>query len=284
MSTALSRLFNIDGMTGVITGAGGTLCGIMAEHLAGLGANVALLDLDQDASRRRAHVIEASGGCARPYRCDVLDRAECVQVAARVSADLGPVDFLINGAGGNHPSASTDSPFAESDPDGTGAPPEFCSLAESAYRRVFDLNYFGTLVPSQVFGEGMARRERGSIINISSLNAITPLTKIPAYATAKSAVASLTKWMAVHFSRVGVRVNALAPGFFMTEQLRYLHTDPKTGEPTERSRHILSQTPFQRYGRPEELVGAVVWLISDASSFVSGALVPIDGGFSSYSI
>lgn len=284
MTTTTSELFNVTGKRGVITGAGGDLCGTMAEHLAAFGAEVALLDLDLRKAERRASGIRDAGGRATAYQCDVLDAEALREVAEAIRSSWGRIDFLINGAGGNHPSATTSRPFVE--PEDLSDPEEvdFSRIPEESFRKVFDLNYMGTILPTQVFGSEIARAGKGSIINISSLNAITPLTKIPAYATGKAAVASFTKWLAVHYAHLGVRVNALAPGFFMTEQLRFLHTDQATGEPTERSRQIMAQTPFGRYGEPAELVGTVVWLLSEASSFVTGALIPVDGGFAAYSI
>lgn len=284
MSRSTSQLFDVTGKRGVITGAGGELCGTMAEHLAAFGAEVALLDLNLEKAEERAAAIRDGGGKATAYQCDVLDRGAIEKVAERIRSSWDGIDFLINGAGGNHPSATTSAPFVEAgdleDPEYV----DFSRIPEASFRKVFDLNYMGTILPTQVFGADMARAGRGSIINISSLNAINPLTKIPAYATGKAAVASFTKWLAVHYAHLGVRVNAIAPGFFMTEQLRFLHTDQSTGEPTERSKEIIAQTPFRRYGDPEELVGTVVWLLTEASSFVTGTLIPVDGGYAVYSI
>lgn len=284
MVTSISELFNVTGKRGIITGAGGELCGTMAEHLAAFGAEVALLDLDLKKAERRAKAIRESGGKATAYQCDVLDTKGLTEIESAIRSSWDRIDFLINGAGGNHPSATTSDPFVElehlADPERV----DFSRIPEDSFRKVFDLNYMGTILPTQVFGAGIAEAGGGSIINISSLNAITPLTKIPAYATGKAAVASFTKWLAVHYAHLGVRVNALAPGFFMTEQLRYLHTDQATGEPTARSKQIIAQTPFGRYGKPSELVGTVVWLMSEGSSFVTGTLIPVDGGFAAYSI
>lgn len=297
MQQFTDSLFDISGKVGVVTGAGGELCGTMAVHLASRGAIIVLLDINLDAAEARVEKIRGNGGEASAYSCNVLDRTRLEEINEELADRYGKIDFLINGAGGNHPSATTDGPFAtvdRSDSEGAresaragdvqGGTHTFLDLPEEGYRKVFDLNYMGTVLPSQVFARSMLHAGAGCIVNISSLNALTPLTKIPAYATAKAAVANLTRWLAVHFAHSGIRVNALAPGFFMTEQLRFLHTDRQTGEPTARSKQIIQQTPFGRYGEPAELVGTVVWLLSEASSFVTGTLIPVDGGFSSYSL
>jgi NAD(P)-dependent dehydrogenase (short-subunit alcohol dehydrogenase family) len=191
--------------------------------------------------------------------------------------------LLINGAGGNDPRGSTSVEFEE--PAGAGATAQsFFDLDPAGFRRVFDLNFMGTFLATQVFARGMVAKGKGSIVNISSMGAFMPLTKVAAYSAAKAAVSNFTRWLAVHFSHVGIRVNALAPGFFMTEQLRFLHIDPKTGEFLPRARQVIAHTPMGRYGQPDDLIGALVWLLSDASGFVTGVVVPVDGGFSSYSI
>jgi NAD(P)-dependent dehydrogenase (short-subunit alcohol dehydrogenase family) len=193
-------------------------------------------------------------------------------------------DFLINGAGGNNPRGSTTVEMIErAELDAPGLK-TFFDIEPDGVRDTFDLNFLGTLLPTQAFTKGMVQRGSGSVLNISSLNALTPLTKIPAYSAAKAAVANFTRWLAVHFARAGVRVNALAPGFFLTEQLRFLHFDRETGQPSERARKTIAHTPMGRYGEPEDLLGAVIWLLSDSAGFVTGTVIPIDGGFSSYSI
>jgi NAD(P)-dependent dehydrogenase (short-subunit alcohol dehydrogenase family) len=283
--------FDVSTMTYAITGAGGALCGVMASSLAQRGAKVALLDIDLQAAEARAREIRAAGGQAIAVECDVLDEQALEQAAADVE-QWGPVDAVINGAGGNHPSGSTMNEFAtledlariESHRDGLPGARTFFDIPISGFRRVFDLNFFGTVLPTRAFGKRMASRGGGTVLNMSSMSALTPLTKVGAYSAAKGAVANLTRWLAVHLAPVGVRVNALAPGFFMTEQLRFLHVDQETGEYTPRAQAVIAHTPMRRYGEPEELVGAVIWLTTEASSFVTGIVVPIDGGFSSYSI
>jgi NAD(P)-dependent dehydrogenase (short-subunit alcohol dehydrogenase family) len=276
--------FCLRGRVAAITGAAGELCGCMAAALGEIGVKVALLDINEGKAQAKAAEIREAGGEAMGLACDVLDEEVIGACFRRIEESWGAPGILINGAGGNHPSGSTDREFLErSDLD----EPElktFFRLETDGFRRVFDLNFLGTFLPTQVFAEGMARAGGGTVLNISSMNAFTPLTKIPAYAAAKAAVSNFTQWLAVHFAHVGIRVNAIAPGFLMTEQLKFLHIDQKTGELTARARKVIAHTPMGRYGEPEELLGTVVWLLSDASRFVTGVVVPIDGGFSSYSI
>ncbi len=276
--------FGIEGKTAVITGGGGALCGTMAAELARRGAKVAVLDLKLEAAERTAGSIGEAGGAARAYACDVLDRTGLDRIREDLAAVWGEPDFLINGAGGNDPRGTADAEFLEpADLDREGVR-TFFDLDPDGFRAVFDLNFFGTVLPTQVFAEGMVRRGSGSIVNISSMSALSPLTKVGAYSAAKAAVANFTRWLAVHFSHAGVRVNALAPGFFMTEQLRFLHVDQATGEYTPRAKKVIAHTPMGRYGDPGDLTGTLLWLLSDASRFVTGTVIPIDGGFSSYSI
>jgi NAD(P)-dependent dehydrogenase (short-subunit alcohol dehydrogenase family) len=240
-----------------------------------------VLDLNAEKAEARAGTIRAAGGEARAFPCSVLDDAGLRKAREEVCALWGPPDYLINGAGGNDPRASTTAEFVEAGgTEGAG----FFDLGVEEFGQVFDLNFLGTYLPTRVFAADMAASRKGSIVNISSLSALTPLTKVVAYSAAKAAVANFTRWLAVHLSRVGVRVNALAPGFFMTEQLRFLHVDAQTGEYTPRAKKVIAHTPMGRYGEPSDLLGAVVWLLSDASRFVTGIVVPIDGGFSAYSI
>ena len=192
--------------------------------------------------------------------------------------------ILINGAGGNHPSGSVDSDFFEAGDTGIPDMKTFFNLPTEGFRRVLELNFLGTVLPTKVFAKGMVEKGRGSILNMSSMSAGTPLTRVAAYSAAKAAVSNFTRWLAVYFAKTGIRVNALAPGFLMTEQLRFLHIDRDTGEYTPRAKKVLAHTPMERYGDPEELIGAMLWLLSDASNFVTGTIVPIDGGFSSYTI
>lgn len=287
----MKDLFDITGNVYAITGAAGALCGVMATELAARGARVALLDIDIAAAQQRARAIVAAGGEAIALRCDVLNEATIGAAADEMEAAWGPPNVLINGAGGNHPSGSTTETVATRDllehPTSDGEQPErttFFDVPLEGFQRVFDLNFLGTVLPSRVIGRRMAARGGGSIVNMSSMSALTPLTKVGAYGAAKTAVASITRWLAVHLAPVAIRVNALAPGFFMTEQLRFLHIDAHTGELTPRAQAVVEHTPMARYGEPEELVGAVIWLTTRASSFVTGVVLPIDGGFSSYSI
>ncbi len=276
----LEELYDVRGRAAVITGAGGALCGALADGLASLGVRVAVLDVNAEKAEARAERIRRAGGDARAYPCSVLDEAGLGSVLEDVGARWGRLDFLINGAGGNDPRASTSEDFFERAEQRGG----FFDLGLEEFGEVFDLNFLGTFAPCKVFGAAMARSRAGSIVNISSMSALTPLTRVAAYSAAKAAVANFTRWLAVHLSHAGVRVNALAPGFFMTEQLRFLHIDAATGEYTPRAKKVIAHTPMGRYGEPEDLLGTVVWLLSDASKFVTGIVVPIDGGFSSYSI
>ena len=280
----LDDFFSVRDRVAVVTGGGGALCGEMAQSLGQLGARVAVLDLKLEAASARADQIRAEGGIAEPICCNVLEEEDLRRAGDRVGDLWGPTDILINGAGGNYPRGSTSTEFLEKSDVGRSDAGTFFDLGLDGFRATFDLNFIGTFLPTKVFSAGMVRRGVGSIINIASLNAVTPLTKIPAYSAAKAAVANFTRWLAVHFARTGVRVNALVPGFFMTEQLKFLHVDRTTGDFTPRARMAIGHTPMGRYGLPEDLVGAVIWLASDASSFVTGTLVTIDGGFTAYSL
>ena len=266
--------FDVQDQVVVITGGGGILCGVMARALGAEGAKIAVLDLREDAARTVADAITRAGGTAIALPCDVLDKASLEQACDAVIKNFGTVDVLINGAGGNKKEATTSPEMS------------FFDLPADAVQWVFNLNFIGTLLPSQVFGKVMAEKRTGIILNISSMAAFSPLTKVAAYSAAKAAVSNFTTWLAVHLSQnysPKIRVNALAPGFFLTEQNRYLLVDEQTGEPTARGRTIIGQTPMGRYGDPEELVGAVIWLLSDAASFVHGTVIPIDGGFNAFS-
>ncbi len=280
----LEQLFDVRGRTAVITGAGGALAGTMAEALGGLGVKVAILDLNPQSAEAKAESIRRNGGEARAFPCSVLDEAQLEGVRAAVEALWGVPDYLVNGAGGNNPKATTANEYLEAADLDRDDLLSFFNIGMKDFDAAFALNFTGTLLPTRAFAKGMARRGSGSIVNIASMNSFVPLTKIVAYSAAKAAVANFTKWLSVHFAHVGIRVNALAPGFFMTEQLRYMHIDPKTGEYTPRARKVVAHTPMGRYGEPEELVGTLVWLLSDASRFVTGNVVPIDGGYSSYTI
>lgn len=276
-------LFDLQGKVCVITGAGGALCGVMATQLAQRGAKVALLDIDIEAASANAVPIEKSGGSALPLACNVLEKNQLTQCCEKIVEHWGNVDCLITGAGGNDPRGSTENEFFSASPADSGSQNLF-SLDVDGFSHVFDLNFMGTFLTIQVFGQVMAAAEKGSILTISSMSADTPLTKVPAYSAAKAAVSNFTRWLAVHLAPTGIRINALAPGFFMTEQLRFLHVNQETGELSDRARKVIAHTPLGRYGEPEDLIGAVVWLLSDASRFVTGTVVPVDGGFSAYSI
>lgn len=265
----------------VVTGAGGVLCGYMAKEFAKAGAKVALLDLNQEAAQVFADEIIAEGGVAKAYKANVLEKENLEAVREAVLADLGPCDILINGAGGNNPRATTDNEFHATDlPEGTKT---FFDLDKSGIEFVFNLNYLGTLLPTQVFAQDMVGRPGANIINVSSMNAYTPLTKIPAYSGAKAAISNFTQWLAVHFSQVGIRCNAIAPGFLVTNQNRGLLFN-EDGTPSARAEKILRNTPMGRFGETEELIGGIFFLADENSaSFVNGVVLPIDGGFSAYS-
>ncbi len=273
---------DLTGKVAVVTGAGGVLCSAFAKVLARAGAKVALLDLNYEAADKFAQEIVAEGGTAKAYKCNVLDKDICFAVADEVEKDFGPCDILLNGAGGNNPRATTDKEYFELG-DIEGDTKSFFDLDKSGVEFVFNLNFIGTLLPTQAFARQMVGREGCNILNISSMNAYTPLTKIPAYSGAKAAISNFTQWLAVHFSKVGIRVNAIAPGFFSTAQNAALLWNPD-GTPTARTGKILAATPMGRFGQPEELNGALLFLLNnEAAGFVTGVTLPIDGGFSAYS-
>ena len=273
---------DLSGKVAVVTGAGGVLCGAFSKTLARAGAKVALLDLNDAAAEAIAAEIRAEGGIAKAYKCNVLEKDTCYAVADVVEADLGKCDILINGAGGNNPKATTDKEYFELG-DIDADTKSFFDLDAAGVGFVFNLNFLGTLIPTQAFARQMVGREGCNIINISSMNAYTPLTKIPAYSGAKAAVSNFTQWLAVHFSRVGIRVNAIAPGFFSTKQNAALLWNPD-GTPTPRTGKILAATPMGRFGESTELDGGLLFLLNnEAASFITGVVLPIDGGFSAYS-
>ena len=284
MKNSILKRFDLTGKVVAITGGGGELCGAMAEALGATGVKVAVLDINLESAEARSLTVIQSGGTAKAFRCDVLDTVQIRGCYEAVCSLWGPPDFLINGAGGNNPRATTSEEFHG--PVGSSGPAaqSFFDLDPAGFRQVFDLNFMGTFLVSQAFSQGMIEKGRGSIVNISSMSAFIPLTKVAAYSAAKAAVSNFTQWLAVHFSPTGVRVNAMAPGFFMTEQNKFLLFNQKTGEPLPRGHKVIAHTPMGRFGQPDDLIGTLVWLLSDASSFVTGVVVPIDGGFSSYSI
>ena len=273
---------DLSGKTAVVTGAGGILCGMFAKALAAAGAKVAVLDLNEAAAESVAEEIRTEGGVAKAYKCNVLEKESLENCHAAVLADLGPCDILINGAGGNNPRATTDMEYyMPGDIDAETI--SFFDLEQSGVEFVFNLNFIGTLLPTQAFAKDMLGREGCTILNVSSMNAYTPLTKIPAYSGAKAAISNFTQWLAVHFSREGIRVNAIAPGFFSTAQNKALLWN-EDGTPTARTGKILAATPMGRFGEAEELLGALYFLVDEkASSFVTGIVIPVDGGFSAYS-
>lgn len=268
--------FDLTGKVAVVTGGGGVLGGAIAQGLAGAGATIAVADLIvENANAVAARIVEARGA-ARAYPLDVFKRDSIEACCEAICADFGRVDVLINAVGGNMKDATTSPELS------------FFDMPASAIEKVVNLNLLGGCVaPSQVFVKRMLENENGgSIINISSMNAFRPLTRIPGYSAAKAAVSNFTQWLAVHLAQEyspKLRVNAVAPGFFLTEQNRFLLTDRETGEPTARGKAIISHTPMNRYGTPDDLMGTLIWLASDASRFVSGIVIPVDGGFSAFS-
>ena len=273
---------DLSGKVAVVTGAGGVLCSEFAKVLARSGAKVALLDLNFEAAQGFADEINAESGIAKAYSCNVLDKAICEAVAEQVKNDLGACDILVNGAGGNNPKATTDKEYFEIG-DIDADTKSFFDLDSEGVGFVFNLNFLGTLIPTQAFAKQMVGREGCNILNISSMNAYTPLTKIPAYSGAKAAISNFTQWLAVHFSRVGIRVNAIAPGFFSTKQNAKLLWN-EDGTPTARTGKILAATPMGRFGETAELNGTLLFLLNnDAAGFITGVVIPVDGGFSAYS-
>jgi NAD(P)-dependent dehydrogenase (short-subunit alcohol dehydrogenase family) len=284
MKSDILKRFDLTGKAAAITGGGGELCGAMAEALGAMGVKVAVLDINLEKAEARSLTVIQSGGTAKAFRCDVLDAVQVRECYEAVCSLWGPPDFLINGAGGNDPRGSTSEEFHGLAGSSVPAAQSFFDLDQAGFRQVFDLNFMGTFLVTQVFSKGMVEKGNGSIVNISSMSAFIPLTKVAAYSAAKAAVSNFTRWLAVHFSRTGIRVNALAPGFLMTEQNKFLLVNQKTGELLPRGHKVIAHTPMGRFGQPDDLIGTLVWLLSDASSFVTGVVVPIDGGFSSYSI
>ncbi len=276
---------DIKGKVAVVTGGGGILCGCMAKALAEAGVKVAVLDLRLESAQAVADAIVKAGGESAGFACNVLARESLEAACQAVSDRFGPCDILINGAGGNHPKGTTSREYLKPEEmlNETAGLTTFFDLDPEGIRFVFDLNFIGTLLPTQVFARDMAARGKGVIINISSMNAFRPLTKIPAYSAAKAGVSNFTQWLAVHMAKVGVRVNAIAPGFFLTDQNRALLTN-SDGSMTARGTTIINHTPMERYGKPEDLTGALLWLVSDsAAGFVTGTVIPVDGGFSAFS-
>ncbi|NLK41737.1 MAG: SDR family oxidoreductase [Planctomycetes bacterium] len=270
----MSDVFNLKDKGIVLTGGAGVLGSTLAEYLAQVGAKICIADYDEKRANELAQKIEANGGYALPLRINVLVRDEIESAFNCALTSMGRVDILINGAGGN----KKDATVSEILP--------FFDLPDKALRDVLDLNVMGTLIPCQVFGKHFARQKQGNILNISSMNAFRPLTKVVGYSAAKAAISNFTQWLAVYMCQnfsTEIRVNAIAPGFFLTQQNRFLLTDEKTGELTPRGKTIIDHTPMRRFGQPEDLCGTVHWLLSDAAKFVTGTVIPIDGGFNAFS-
>ncbi len=268
----------------VLTGAGGVLCSTLAKAMAKQGHKIAVLDLKKEAAEKVANEIIAAGGTAIGVVANVLEKESLESAKSEINSKLGSCDILINGAGGNHPLGTTSNPhlLEEDLLNTTEGFKTFFDLDTKGIEFVYNLNFIGTLLPTQVFAKDMVGKKGCSILNISSMNAFTPLTKIPAYSGAKAAVSNFTQWLAVHFSKVGIRVNALAPGFFLTDQNRTLLTT-ESGDLTPRGNTIIDQTPMGRFGEPEDLISTTLYLCDEASSFVTGVVIPIDGGFSAFS-
>jgi NAD(P)-dependent dehydrogenase (short-subunit alcohol dehydrogenase family) len=270
----LTKMYDFTGKTVAITGGAGVLGSEMASALAGCGASVAILDMNEEAGKALIERMGERGKQISFFKFNALDRESVAQAAQDVIKSMGKLDCLINGAGGNKPQATTSAEL------------KFFDLPTDALRWVFDLNVLGTILPSQAFGKVMAEQGYGTILNISSMNAFRPLTRIPAYSAAKAAVSNFTQWLAVHMAQEyspRIRVNAIAPGFFLTSQNRFLLTDKETGEWTARGKTIVGHTPMGRLGESRDLLGCVLWLLSPASEFVTGVVIPVDGGFSAFS-
>jgi NAD(P)-dependent dehydrogenase (short-subunit alcohol dehydrogenase family) len=276
MNEEFNKAYDFSGQSIVITGGAGVLGGEMARALVSCGASVSVMDYNLAAAQKMVDQLNqiAGGGEALAVQANVLESGTVLAAVELVLSKFGKIDGLINGAGGNKPDASTN------------AERSFFDLSQEALRWVFDLNLMGTIIPSQIVGRHMAERKQGVILNVSSMNAFRPLTRIPAYSAAKAGVSNFTQWLAVHMAQEyspNIRVNAIAPGFFLTEQNRFLLTDAETGELSPRGQKIIDHTPMGRFGKPEDLNGAVLWLMSPASAFVTGIIIPVDGGFSAYS-
>jgi len=270
---SLTGMFELGDRVAAVTGGGGALCGTMARALARAGVKVAVLDVREDAARQVVDEIVGQGGQALAIGADVLSKESLSAALAKVLAEFGTVDFLINGAGGNRPDATTSAELS------------FFDLTEKAVRFCLDLNFLGTFFPCQVFGRHFADKSEGAIVNVASMAGIRPLTRGVAYSAAKAAIANFTQWLAVHMSEnysTNIRVNAIAPGFFLTLQNRYLIWDDKKDKPTPRGQQVVDHTPLKRFGDPEDLIGTLFWLLSPAARFVHGVVVPVDGGFAAY--
>jgi NAD(P)-dependent dehydrogenase (short-subunit alcohol dehydrogenase family) len=277
----MKESLDLTGKVAVITGGAGIICSTMARALAAHGAKTVILDLNKEASVKVAAEIEKEFKTPSiGVSASVLDKSSLEAARKEIHEKFGTIDILVNGAGGNSPAATTkvEKMVGSEDPADT-----FFGLQIEGFDKVFDLNFKGTLLPSMVFGTDLVNKKSGVIVNISSMNSYRPLTKIAAYSAAKAAINNFTQWLAVHFSKMGIRVNAIAPGFLLTNQNRFLLIDEKTGDLTARGKKIINGTPMERYCTPEELNGTLLYLVSDMSKFVTGIIIPVDGGFSAYS-
>lgn len=273
---------DLNGKVCAITGGAGVLGSAICESLAAVGIKLAILDINKEsADKVAAQLIAKHGTECIGIEANVLDKQSLIEAKKKIEGQLGEVEILINGAGGNSPKATTQLEQIE-EKDLNDLDKSFFGLEIDGFDKVFALNFTGTLLPSMVFAEEMAKKQSGVILNISSMNSYSPLTKIPAYSAAKASINNFTQWLAVHLAKVGVRVNAIAPGFFLTNQNRFLLVDEKTGNPTPRGNKIISNTPMGKYGEPEDLQGAVLFLLSDISRFITGIVIPVDGGYSAF--
>lgn len=275
----MAKHFKLQNRVAVVTGGSGVLGAEMAKELAKQGMKVVIINLNVEKGQKVVEAIQAEGDEAMAIRANVLDKQSLIDARMQILAKYGQIDLLINAAGGNHPNAITSNEESIQQTDGI----DFFGLEESGFNHVFNLNFTGTFLPCQVFGEVLLNAEAPTIINISSMSGYTPLTKVPAYSAAKSSIMNFTEWLAVHFAKEGLRVNAIAPGFFITEQNRSLLLD-ENGNYTARSKKILAATPMEKFGEPEQLLGALLFLADETySGFVTGTTIPVDGGFKSYS-
>ncbi|MBN1523297.1 MAG: SDR family oxidoreductase [Spirochaetales bacterium] len=274
---------DLKGKVCAITGGGGIIGASLSQALAGLGVKVAVLDLNVEAANKVAEQIaKDTGSEAIGVEANVLQEASLLEAKKTINEKLGKIEILVNCAGGNHPRATTQSEFL-TELSESALKDSFYGLDVTAFQKVFDLNFLGTLLPTMVFTKDMLELKHGSVINISSMSSYKPLTKVPAYSAAKSSVNNLTEWLSTHLAKMNIRVNAIAPGFFLTAQNKFLLTDEKTGDLTQRGNKIINRTPMGKFGDPADLNGALAYLASDISSFVTGIIIPVDGGYNAYS-